>query len=695
MGPGRRPLAARPIATGDEGQVAAADAPPGSRSPDRTYIPAVDQPGPEIVAEHNEAPGSEPIEAKRSNGAGAAEPSLEPGSLDTEPMEPPPDHPQPTAARRRTGTAGVRAARPLAGRGLVGACDRLLPAQPAAALRRGAELGGPAPPRPSGAARPAGRTAPRPRSALASAPRPLWSRPDPGGARADVVATGPGLPLRASSQLRGVRPARTDRGHPHPRRRGPRPRADRSGRSDQRSRPEPRVGPQPGANRELPLRGRTREPAVTATLLPPAPLATRHAELIRGLVLARIRQRLEESGALLDEQSWLASEAPGSEAQWSEQLDELERLAPRTPLGRLDRDDALLVTAAGLIEDDIRFGALFAALQAPLTSRRPCVGLLSWLLAGSGDDHELAWRCQRLARRGILEVSNTADPRAEWVVKLPVAVGELVQTRHGLAGLAAWRPSAPSRRQLPAAGSDLGVSRALGPDPGAARDLARRRGECRHRARATPVGAAYAAGRGRPRDRLGPGVLRGGNGERLGQVDARGAGGSRSGAAGDALPARLRRDPHRASAAGSRSGDRHHGGPGRRPDRRTPGPPADPDPAPLPGAGPPRPVGTLRPRPGPGRPAGHRRLVPDHPGQHRRRREGGADRNGRDRPGRGPRRRRADRGGPAEPPAARAPGHPAGPAYLTATGAGSRRRRGAGDVCCCAAATGNGSPPRG
>ena len=45
-----------------------------------------------------------------------------------------------------------------------------------------------------------------------------------------------------------------------------------------------------------------------------------------------------------------------------------------TPLGRLDREDALLVTAAGLIEDDIRFGALFAALQAPLASRRPCVG---------------------------------------------------------------------------------------------------------------------------------------------------------------------------------------------------------------------------------------------------------------------------------------------------------------------------------
>ena len=278
---------------------------------------------------------------------------------------------------------------------------------------------------------------------------------------------------------------------------------------------------------------------MTAILLPSAPLAARHAELMRGLVLARIRQRLEESGTLLDEQSWLAGQAPGSEAEWFEQLDELELLAPRTPLGRLDRDDALLVTAAGLIEDDIRFGALFAALQAPLTSRRPCVGLLSWLLGGSGDDHELAWRCQRLARRGILEVSNTTDPRAEWVVQLPVAVGELVQTG------TVSPDSLPGDLVLHRGADFLPLDRVwMSPEladqiRGAARDLARRRGECGRGARAAPIGAAYAAGRGRPRDRLGRGVLRGGNRERLGQVDARGAGGARSGAAGDALPARL------------------------------------------------------------------------------------------------------------------------------------------------------------
>ena len=199
----------------------------------------------------------------------------------------------------------------------------------------------------------------------------------------------------------------------------------------------------------------------------------------------------------------------------------------------------MLVTTAGLIEDDIRFGALFAALQAPLLLRRPCVGLLSWLLAGSGDDHELAWRCQRLARRGILQVTNTSDPRAEWVVQLPVAVGELVQT------------GTVSPDALPA---DLVLHRAADFLP---LDRIWMAPELADQIRALPqtlLGREVSAVvlRGLPRsgrrtllgavaarDRLGPGVLRGGNGERLGPVDPRRAGGSRSGAAGDAVPARL------------------------------------------------------------------------------------------------------------------------------------------------------------
>ncbi|MEU9455114.1 ATP-binding protein [Streptomyces sp. NPDC048277] len=95
----------------------------------------------------------------------------------------------------------------------------------------------------------------------------------------------------------------------------------------------------------------------------------------------------------------------------------------------LDPADALLLTAAGLIEEDVRFGALFAHLQDPLPSRRPCVGLLGWLLADdSRTAAELTDRVQDVAARGLLHVDNPGDPRSEWVVRVPVPVWDLLRT---------------------------------------------------------------------------------------------------------------------------------------------------------------------------------------------------------------------------------------------------------------------------
>jgi hypothetical protein len=180
-------------------------------------------------------------------------------------------------------------------------------------------------------------------------------------------------------------------------------------------------------------------------LLAAVSAATQHAELLRAVVLARIIQRLAEQPQPAHD-GWLdlyAAElatvlAPGAtlaevEQAWTARLDAYERsLASKTPMSRLTRDEALLVSAAGLVEDDLRFGSMFAILQAPLRARRPCIGLLGWLvsdpLAGGLDDRDLARRGQRLARRGVLEVTNPSDPRAEWVVRVSVPVWELLQT---------------------------------------------------------------------------------------------------------------------------------------------------------------------------------------------------------------------------------------------------------------------------
>jgi len=165
---------------------------------------------------------------------------------------------------------------------------------------------------------------------------------------------------------------------------------------------------------------------------------------------------------------WLAGHAP-PRALWPAN-------GEASPLGRLDPADALLLTAAGLVEHDVRFGALFAHLQAPLESRRPCVGLLRWLLGGALDEiardarpageragqrageragapeadldaeTDLAVRAQRLARRGLLHVDNAGDPRSEWVVRIPVPVWDLVQAGRlrgvGLPPGLTYRPAA-------------------------------------------------------------------------------------------------------------------------------------------------------------------------------------------------------------------------------------------------------------
>jgi ATPase family associated with various cellular activities (AAA) len=97
------------------------------------------------------------------------------------------------------------------------------------------------------------------------------------------------------------------------------------------------------------------------------------------------------------------------------------------PIAGLDDTDARILVACGLIESDIRFGSLFAGLQQPLAARRPCVGLISWLLGDrDGGTERLQERCHDLVNRGLLAVDNLTDPRSEWTLRIPVAVWDLL-----------------------------------------------------------------------------------------------------------------------------------------------------------------------------------------------------------------------------------------------------------------------------
>lgn len=152
-------------------------------------------------------------------------------------------------------------------------------------------------------------------------------------------------------------------------------------------------------------------------------LAVAHARLHRDAILGRIRTTL---GAATPE--WLATLPSSTDGDPEAALASFQARHGRAlPAARLAPADARLLFAAGLIEDDVRFGSLFAALQEPLPSRRPCVGLLSWLLADPElDPADLMERAQALANQGMLTITNREDPRSEWVPRLPVAIWDLL-----------------------------------------------------------------------------------------------------------------------------------------------------------------------------------------------------------------------------------------------------------------------------
>jgi len=176
------------------------------------------------------------------------------------------------------------------------------------------------------------------------------------------------------------------------------------------------------------------------------PVATdavaRHFELHRNAVVERMLRRLEWAGGLGDGDSGPATRfaflaeyhvTPPSAGLWDEQVEAFEAATPEhlplraAPGGRLAGQ---VLVAAGLIEEDIRFGSLFSALQEPLVARRPCVGLLAWMLADPGDASgrsDIHACCQRLVASGLLAVDNPADPRAEWVMRLPVVVWDAIR----------------------------------------------------------------------------------------------------------------------------------------------------------------------------------------------------------------------------------------------------------------------------
>ena len=121
-----------------------------------------------------------------------------------------------------------------------------------------------------------------------------------------------------------------------------------------------------------------------------------------------------------DETTW--EEGPN---WWEQQITAWEAphaanlpLCTLTTEGGVDFNGRLTLILVGLVEEDSRFGTLFAALQAPLALRRPCLELAGHIM-GAGTEMN-PWRtCQPLLKAGLLAADYRDAPRSEWMLRVP------------------------------------------------------------------------------------------------------------------------------------------------------------------------------------------------------------------------------------------------------------------------------------
>ena len=91
----------------------------------------------------------------------------------------------------------------------------------------------------------------------------------------------------------------------------------------------------------------------------------------------------------------------------------------------LDPTAMTLLFTAGLVDEDVRFGALFEALTRLQGEPRPTVGLLStWSDDGAARDAILA-----LLAAGVLAAANPDAPRSRWALEVPPVLWDAMRGR--------------------------------------------------------------------------------------------------------------------------------------------------------------------------------------------------------------------------------------------------------------------------
>jgi ATPase family associated with various cellular activities (AAA) len=150
----------------------------------------------------------------------------------------------------------------------------------------------------------------------------------------------------------------------------------------------------------------------------PDAVLDRHPFLRR--YLAELAARLPREMPLDEAARWLRTETRAWEAATD------ARLPLRALTAELGLTDAqgLALLLAGMVEEDARFGEVFAEAQGG--ARRPAAGFVHALVSAVADAERAAGDAWALVRplldAGLVEAQNPADPRAEWQLRVPVAL---------------------------------------------------------------------------------------------------------------------------------------------------------------------------------------------------------------------------------------------------------------------------------
>jgi hypothetical protein len=105
---------------------------------------------------------------------------------------------------------------------------------------------------------------------------------------------------------------------------------------------------------------------------------------------------------------------------WEQTIDQHLPLRAVDELSAAGFEGRLALLCAGLVDEDSRFGTLLAHFQEPLPYRRPCLETVGHIMGQGRPGVVDAWNlCRSLVQAGLLEVVNRDAPRAEWLLRVP------------------------------------------------------------------------------------------------------------------------------------------------------------------------------------------------------------------------------------------------------------------------------------